>query len=290
MDITLALGGGGAKGNAHIGVLRRLEQEGFRIKGIAGTSFGGLVAAYYAFGYSPDQIEEMFSRLDQTLLYGHAPGEAPSLLGLAGVTNLLEGSLSGRTFADLKLPCILTAVDLKSGNEVLFSNGPLVDAILASIAMPGIFPARYIGDQELVDGGVLDPVPVAPARSLAPQLPVVAVVLTAPIGGPAQPWSIPIPSYLPRLVTMRLSRMRYALALDTFMRSLDIIGRAMTHYRLEVDQPDVIIRPRVTEIDTFDRVDVHSVVQKGEEAVEEVLPALRNMFTWRRRFRRVRGI
>jgi NTE family protein len=290
MDITLALGGGGSKGNAHIGVIRRLEKEGFRIKGIAGTSFGGLIAAYYASGYSPDQIEEMFSLLDQALLYGHAPGEAPSLLGLAGVTNLLEGSLSGRTFADLKLPCILTAVDLKSGNEVLFSSGPLVDAILASIAMPGIFPARYIGDQELVDGGVLDPVPVAPARSLAPRLPVVAVVLTAPMGGPAQPWTIPIPAYLPRLVTMRLSRMRYALALDTFMRSLDIIGRAMTHYRLEVDQPDVIIRPRVTEIDTLDRVDVHTVVQKGEEAVEEVLPALRNMPTWRRRFRRVRGI
>jgi NTE family protein len=289
MDITLALGGGGAKGNAHIGVIRRLEKEGFRIRGIAGTSFGGLVAAYYAFGYSPDQIEEMFSLLDQALLYGHAPGEAPSLLGLAGVTNLLEGSLSGRTFADLKLPCILTAVDLKSGNEVLFSSGPLVDAILASIAMPGIFPARYIGDQELVDGGVLDPVPVAPARSLAPRLPVVAVVLTAPMGGPAQSWTIPIPAYLPRMVTMRLSRMRYALALDTFMRSLDIIGRAMTHYRLEVDQPDVIIRPRVTEIDTLDRVDVHAVVQKGEEAVEEVLPALRNMFTWRRRFRRGRG-
>jgi hypothetical protein len=84
--------------------------------------------------------------------------------------------------------------------------------------------------------------------------------------------------------------MRYALALDTFMRSLDIIGRAMTHYRLEVDQPDVIIRPRVTDIDTLDRVDVHTVVQKGEEAVEEVLPALRNMSTWRRRIRRVRGI
>ena len=290
MDITLALGGGGAKGNAHIGVVRRLEEEGFRIKGIAGTSFGGLVAAYYASGYSPDQIEEMFSLPDQALLYGHAPGEAPSLLGLAGVTHLLEGSLSGRTFADLKIPCILTAVDLKSGNEVLFSSGPLVDAILASIAIPGVFPARYIGDQELVDGGVLDPVPVAPARSLAPRLPVVAVVLSAPMGGPAQPWTIPIPAYLPRMVTMRLSRMRYAMALDTFMRSLDIIGRAMTHYRLEVDQPDVIIRPRVTEIDTLDRVDVHTVVQKGEEAVEEVLPALRNMSTWRRRFRRVRGI
>ena len=290
MDITLALGGGGAKGHAHIGVIRQLEKEGFRIKGIAGSSFGGLVAVYYALGYSPDQIEEMFSLHDQALLYGHAPGEAPSLLGLAGATNLLEGSLADRTFDDLKLPCALTAVDLKSGNEVIFSKGRLVDAILASIAMPGVFPARYIGDQELVDGGVLDPVPVAPARSLAPKLPVVAVVLTAPIGGPAQPWTIPIPSYLPRLVTMRLSKMRYALALDTFMRSLDLIARAVTQYRLEMDRPDAIIRPRVTNIDTLDLVDVHIVVRKGEEAVEEALPELKRLSRWRKRFHRVTGV
>jgi len=155
--------------------------------------------------------------------------------------------------------------------------------------MPGIFPARYVGDQELVDGGILDPVPVAPARALAPNLPVVAVVLTAPIGGPAQSWTIPMPSYLPRTLMERFSKMRYALALDTFMRSLDIIGRAVTHYRLEVDQPDVIIRPRVTEIDTLDRVDVHTVVRKGEEAVEEALPELKKLFGWRKRFYRVRG-
>jgi len=290
MDITLALGGGGAKGHAHIGVIRRLEKEGFRIKGIAGSSFGGLIAVYYALGYSPDQIEDMFSLLDQALLYGHAPGDAPSLLGLAGATNLLEGSLSDRTFADLKIPCVLTAVDLKSGNEVIFSKGRLVDAILASIAIPGVFPARYIGDQELVDGGVLDPVPVAPARALAPRLPVVAVVLTAPIGGPAQPWTIPIPSYLPRVVTMRLSKMRYALALDTFMRSLDIIGRAVTQYRLEMDRPDAIIRPRVTDIDTLDLVDVRSVVRKGEEAVEDALPDLKRLSRWRKRFHRVTGV
>jgi NTE family protein len=210
-------------------------------------------------------------------------------LGLAGVTNLLEGSLSKRTFDDLKVPCVLTAVDLKSGNEVVISNGRLVDAILASIAMPGVFPARYIDGQELVDGGVLNPVPVGPARSLAPRLPVVAVVLAAPIGNPAQSWSIPFPSYLPRPLMVRLSKMRYAQAWDTFMRSLDIIGRAMTQYRLEIDRPDVIIRPQVNEIDTLDRVDVHAVVQKGEEAVEEALPELKKLSRWRKRFRRAIG-
>jgi NTE family protein len=283
MDITLALGAGGVKGNAHIGVIRRLEKEGFRIRGIAGSSFGGLVAVYYALGYSPDQIEDMFALVDQALLYGRAPDEGPSLLGLAGVKNLLEGSLSDRTFGDLKLPCILTAVDLKSGNEVNISEGRLVDAILASIAMPGIFPARHVDGHELVDGGVLDPVPVVPARSLAPKLPVVAVVLTAPIGSPAQSWNIPIPPYVPRTLMTRLSKMRYVQAWDTFMRALDIIGRAVTQYRLEVDRPDVIIRPRVNGIDTLDRVDVHAVVRKGEEAVEEALPELKRLSRWRKR-------
>lgn len=289
MDITLALGAGGAKGNAHIGVIRRLEKEGFRIRGIAGSSFGGLVAVYYALGYSPDQIEDMFALVDQAVLYGRAPDDGPALLGLSGVRNLLEGSLSDRTFEDLKLPCVLTAVDLKSGNEVLFSEGRLVDAMLASIAMPGVFPARYLDGYELVDGGVLDPVPVVPARSLFPKLPVVAVVLASQIGSPAQSWNIPTPSYVPRTLMLRLSKMRYAQAWDTFMRSLDIIGRAVTQYRLEVDRPDAIIRPRVNGIDTLAPVDVHAVVRKGEEAVEEGLPELQKLSSWRRRFQRVIG-
>ncbi len=144
MDIALALGAGGVKGNAHLGVIRRLEREGFRIKAVAGTSFGGIVAALYALGYSADQLEEMFASLDQTQLYGHAPDDGPSLMGLAGVTRFLEETIGNRTFEDLKLPCALTAVDLKSGNEVILSKGPIIDAILATIAIPGIFPARYV--------------------------------------------------------------------------------------------------------------------------------------------------
>ena len=75
MNITFALGGGGAKGNSHIGVIRCLEKEGFKINAVAGTSFGGLVAVFYALGYSPDDIEEMFSALDHSQLYGHSPDE-----------------------------------------------------------------------------------------------------------------------------------------------------------------------------------------------------------------------
>ena len=291
MEITLALGGGGSKGNAHIGVIRRLEKEGFRIRGVAGTSFGGLVAIFYALGHSPDEIEELFASVNQTHFYGHAPNDGPSLLGLAGVTRLLKEKIGDCTFDDLKLPCVLTAVDLKSGQEVLLSKGRVVDAMLATIAMPGVFPARYIDGLELVDGGTLDPVPVAAARMLAPRLPVVAVVLTLPMGIPAQSWRIPFQNHWAgRIVSRLISRMRYATVWDVFSRSLDITSRAMTQYRLQVDRPEIIIRPKVYEIDTLDVVDVHEVVKRGEEAVEAALPQLRSLFTWRNRMRRTMGV
>ena len=290
MDVTLALGGGGSKGNAHIGVIRRLEKEGFRIKGVAGTSFGGLVAVLYALGYSPDKMEEIFASLDPSQFYGHAPNDGPSLMGLAGVTRLLEEMIGDKTFADLNLPCVLTAVDLKSGQEVLLKNGRLVDAMLATIAMPGIFPARYIDGLELVDGGTLDPVPVAPARMLAPRLPVVAGGLARAMGLPAQSWRIPLQKYWAgRIVSSLLSKMRYDSVWDIFSRSLDITSRAVTQYRLEMDRPEVIIRPQVHDIDTLDVVDIRDVAKRGEVAVEAALPQLRSLFTWRNRWRRSIG-
>jgi NTE family protein len=271
-------------------VIRRLEQEGFRIQGVAGTSYGGLIAVLYALGYSPDKIEETFAALDQTQFYGHAPDDGPSLMGLAGVTRLLEEMIGNATFDDLKLPCVLTAVDLKSGNEVLLTQGRLVDAMLATIAMPGVFPARYIDGLELVDGGTLDPVPVAPARMLAPRLPVVAVVLTMPMGVPAQSWRIPLQKYwVGRLVSRVLSKTRYDTVWDVFSRSLDITSRAVTQYRLQVDRPEIIIRPQVYDIDTLDVVNVHEVAKRGEVAVEAALPQLRSLFTWRNRWRRSIG-
>jgi NTE family protein len=290
MNITLALGGGGARGNSHIGVIRRLEQEGFHIKGVAGTSFGGIVAVFHALGYSADEIEELFAALDQSQLYGHAPEEGPSLLGLAGATRWLRRVIGDRTFADLKKPCILTAGDLNNGREILLSKGSLVEAILATIAIPGIFPSRRIGKLELVDGGILDPVPVAAARSLAPRLPVVAVVLISSLGLPAQSWNIPLPEYLPHRLIERIGKTRYVQALDVFLRSLDIANRAVTEYRLEVDKPEIVLRPRVADIATLQRVDVHAVAKKGEEAVEAKLPELKKLFAWQIRLRRALGV
>ena len=286
MNISLALGGGGAKGNSHIGVIRRLEKEGYKIRAAAGTSFGGIVAVFYAAGYSIAKIEDMFAGLDQVSLYGRAPNQEPSLLGLAGAEKWLREVFGDKTFADLKLPCAVTAVDLKSGTEVILSHGAVVDAILATVAVPGVLPHVHMHEWELVDGGVLNPVPVSVARSLAPKLPVVAVVLTESLGIPARTWTLPLPHLLPRALVNRLARVSYAQAFDIFMRSLDIVDRALAEYRLEVDKPEIVIRPVVNHLDVFSKVDVRAVAQLGEQATEVVLPELKKYFAWKNRFRR----
>jgi NTE family protein len=280
MNISVALGGGGSKGNSHIGVLRRLEREGYHIRALAGTSFGGIVAVFYAAGYSPTQIEDLFADLDQVQLYGHGENDNPSLLGLAGAGKWLEKTLGERTFKDLKIPCAVTAVDLKSGCEVVLSEGQLVDALMATIAIPGIFPPRHLNDWELVDGSVLNPVPVSVARMLAPDLPVVAIILTEALGSSAKTMTMPIPSYVPRSIVKRLARLNYAQAFDIFLRSLDVVDRALAEYRLVVDKPEIIIRPDVHHIDILDKVDVREVARLGDEATEIVLPELKRVVAW----------
>lgn len=286
MNISVALGGGGSKGNSHIGVLRVLEQEGFHIRAIAGTSFGGLVACFYAAGFSPDQIEDKFAAADQSRLYDRVGDESPSFLGLGGVSRWLDRHLGDRTFDGLKIPCVLTAVDMKTSQEIVLRTGRLRDAILATIALPGIFPAYHLGEWELVDGGVLDPVPVSLARSLAPSLPVVAVSLSTPLGEPARSLSVPFANGLPAPLISRLGSLRITRAFDIFMRGLDIGNRQITELRFRLEKPDFVIRPNLAHIGLLDRVDVHEVTQLGEAATRAVLPELKRALSWKTRLRR----
>ena len=280
MDITLALGGGGAKGNAHIGAIRRLEKEGYRIRSVAGTSFGGLVAILYASGLKPNEIEEIFTSTDQGSLYVRDSMDGPSLLGLSGVRKFLDALLGGKTFDDLKIPCAVTAVDAKTGSEVVISEGYLRDGVLATIALPGIFPPHRLNNWELMDGGVLNPVPVTVARMLSPDLPIVAVVLNDPLDIPVRTYAIPVPAIWPKQITDRIYRLHVAQAFDIFMRAVDLSSRAVAHYRLEADAPDVIVRPDVHHIELLDKVVVKDVAMLGEDAVEAVLPELKKVTSW----------
>jgi NTE family protein len=288
MQISIALGGGGSKGMAHMGVLRCLENEGFEIQALAGTSAGGIVGALYAAGYTPDVIIERFTQVDQSNLYARQSGDGPSLLGVAGLNQVFDEMLGDRTFEDLMIPLGLTAVDMKTGQEVVIKRGRVVDAILASMALPGIFPPREWEGHYLVDGGLLDPVPIEPARSLAPELPVVAVVLS-PVEYQMTDADNP-PAYLTKSPLLRqIARLRVTQAFNIFVYSTDIGHRYIAEMRLKLEKPDVIIRPDLADIGLLDRVDIVDLAQRGESAAREALPELRQALNFKNKLiRRLR--
>lgn len=286
LDISVALGGGGARGIAHLGVLLALEEYGYRVRAIAGTSAGGIIAAIYAAGYSPAEILARFIEVDQSALYGRRQGDSPSILGVAGINQILQEMLGDRTFEELKIPCALTAVNLETEEEVILRRGRVVDAVLATIALPGIFPPQLWEGYHLVDGGLLDPVPVLPARNLAPHLPVVAVVLTSIS---PQPGSILDP---PKIVgsnplLREIARLRIGQAFNIFLRSIAIGSRYLTLLRLQIDRPEVVINPELLEIGILDRVDILDLAMRGRLAVEDAISELEKEKRWTRRLGRI---
>ena len=271
MDITIALGGGGTRGAAHIGVLRVLERSGFHVRAIAGTSIGSMVGIFYASGFSPDQIEEIFASVDQSKLYGWPLSDGAGLLGNRAIHDFLKTHLGETTFDDLKLPCAAVAVDLNSNREIILKKGRVVDAILASIAVPGLFPPRELDEYRLIDGGTLDPVPVRAARDLAPGLPAVAVSLMPPLDMPATPLGI-VSISTSNPLTKQFARMNITQAFQVFADSVVIASRQMAELRLKLDQPELIIHPDVNGVNLLDRIDVHEIARRGEAATEAVLP------------------
>jgi NTE family protein len=288
MEISLALGGGGARGIAHLGVLRVLEEHNVKIGAIAGTSMGGLVGACYLAGFSPAALIDRFSAVDQPRLYGTSKGDEPSLLGLAGATQVLAELLGDMTFDDLPVPFAVTAVDIEHGQSIVISDGRLMDAVLATVAVPGIFPARRWGDKLLVDGGVADPVPVDVARELAPGLPVVAVVLSEP----TKPvFNMPVPEFPGAAPVIEyLSKIRLAQAMDVFIRSIEVGGMILSELRLELDKPDVIIRPKLLGIGLLDKVDIESLAEIGEIAAFHSLPEISRVTSFGAQIRRTLGL
>ncbi len=285
MNLALALGGGGAKGHAHLGVLRVLEQENFRITAIAGTSAGGIIGACYAAGYTPDELVDYFQQIDQSNLYRRRPEDGPSFLGVKGLNRMFEELLGERTFADLRIPLVLTAVDLNTGAEVLLREGRVVDAVLATMAIPGIFPPQEWDNALLVDGGVLDPVPVAPARGLAPGAPVLAVALTPPLQSARRMTAMIKPPPVP--VLERFVRSRVVQAFNIFAQAMSINTAALTEFRLQLDPPDVLLRPEVSDIGVLDYVNVAEMARRGEAVARRHLPEIRRAAGWQGRLRRL---
>ncbi|MCX6069685.1 MAG: patatin-like phospholipase family protein, partial [Chloroflexi bacterium] len=132
MEIALALGGGGMRGLAHIGILKVLEREGIRVAAVAGTSIGGIIGAAYAAGYGPDQLANLGSAASLREMLRARP-EGPSLMGISRIEEWLHDILGQRTFADLRMPFVVTAADLNTGQEVVIKEGIVAHAVLATI-------------------------------------------------------------------------------------------------------------------------------------------------------------
>ncbi|NTV36827.1 MAG: patatin-like phospholipase family protein [Anaerolineaceae bacterium] len=285
-EIVLALGGGGTKGISHIGVLKVFERENIKIKAVAGTSAGGIVGAAIAAGLTSADIESFLQKTNKLgNLFHRSPSDAPSLIGLSGFTEAFKDLLQDKTFDDLIMPFACTAVDQESSQEIILNKGKVIDAVLATIAIPGIFPPQRIHDHILVDGGVLDPVPVTLARWLMPSYPVVAVCLTPS----PEKWAelghakIKPPIAIPGPILNQFYRLRLAQAFQTFTNSMDITARMLAELRLQNDRPDIIIRPEVSSYGLLDSADPAEIIRLGEIAAEGALADIKRVSSLPRR-------
>jgi len=263
-SLGLALSGGGARGLAHIGVLKVLEREGIPIDLLAGTSMGGLVAAAYAAGMSAADLEQEALRMAS--LRRLLPLADPTLprQGLfqgQRVVNYLSLHLGERTFDHLRIPLALVAVDLNSQRQVILRQGRVVDAVRATIAIPGLLTPVKRDGQLLVDGGVLNNLPTDVVRSMGAD---VVVAVDVPSNG---------------ISISRLRQHRYIPnglidTLDVLWRSLMIMIAEIERYQLAQAPPDALIRPDipagVTALTGFTRAD--EIIGVGEEAAIEALP------------------
>ncbi len=199
--VGIALGGGGARGFAHIGVLKVLEREGIFPRLVAGTSMGGVIGAMYAAGLSATQMEaEAVKATSRRADMIRAIDVSVSQTGLvrgARIYDYIAGVIGLETkFSDLRRPLSMVAVDLNTGREVVLHSGRVADAVRATISVPGVFRPVEIGRLRLVDGGMLNNVPVDVVRKMGADVVIAVDVLpsftqnlpgVAPVVEPLQP-------------------------------------------------------------------------------------------------------
>lgn len=272
--IGLALGGGGGKGSAHIGVLMALQALRIPIDAVAGTSIGGLVAAMYTIGYTPYEIEQWFRRGTARRILERDPTNG-GFLGTRKIEALLREALGDRTFADTRLPLALVAVDVRTGEEVLLRDGLLVEAVLATTAVPGIFPPVGRGGQLLVDGGVRNNVPVDVAQTLG-----AGRVIAVDLGMLAEQFTLgvaPEPGGTPWSLRRWVPRSQLAVA----ERALAIMMAQITEQRLAATPPAVLLRPAVGTMMPFDFSHVEQGRLQGERTTFAQRAELEVLRRWR---------
>jgi len=246
--IALALGGGAARGFAHVGVIKALEAQGIHPDIVVGTSAGSVVGALYAAGYGGFELQRLAFGMDDSAVSDWSLPDRGIIKGEA-LQNYVNAALGNRPIEKLGKMLAIVATDLQSGEAVVFRTGNTGMAVRASSSVPGIFQPARINGREYVDGGLVSPVPVKIARELGADVVIAVDISSQPQFGKTDS------------------------SLAVLLQTFNIMAHTIASH--ELPQADVVLHPRIGGISGTDFQGKHLAILEGERAVAESLPALR---------------
>ena len=251
MNIGLALGGGAARGWAHVGVLEALDSRGLEIKAVAGTSIGALIGAFAA-ADKLDELKEISTSFGRRAAFKLFDPVFPVAGFVDGrkVEQFLREHLGDINIEDLPIPYAAVAVDLATGESLELHEGSVVDAVRASISIPGVFTPALSQGRCLVDGGLANPLPVDVVRGMGGDR-VIAVDLNKDLP----------PSKGGRRPNI----------MQVLNSTVVVMERQLTLLRLKLDPPDLVIRPELSTVGMMDFHAVQEGIAAGRKAAEEAL-------------------
>jgi NTE family protein len=294
--IGLALGGGAARGFAHIGILRTLIAHGIVPNVVVGTSIGGVVGGAYAAGHL-DTLEEWARSLQPRNILGYLDIRlnGSGLIGGDRLAAQLEAAIGPILIEELPLKFATVATEVRTGHEIWLTHGRMVDAMRASYALPGIFSPVLVGDRWLVDGALVNPVPVSAARALGAEI-VIAANLSSDVfthsttiyshGAPADGPEAVIEPAPPKRRFGKLFSAERAMKREFFggggrpgissvmVDAFNIMQDRITRARLAGDPPDLLISPRVGQIGWFDFHRADDLIGYGARAAERAIDSI----------------
>lgn len=248
--VALALGSGGERGFAHIGVIKALEANGIGVDIVVGTSSGSVVGALYAGGYKSDELEQLALKLDQAQLNDFELSKRGYIRG-EQLQDFINRALKNRSIEQLNKSFVAIATQLGSGNAVAFNRGNTGMAVRASSSIPGIFHPVLINGEEYVDGDLKKPVPVSVSREMGADI-VIAVDISQ------QPKDNPAPQDI----------------IDTLTQSIRIMRQSILARELESAQ--IVIRPAIGQTPEIDTASKKLLIKNGEDATIAALPQIRD--------------
>jgi len=304
--LGIALGSGSSRGFAHIGILRVFEDENIPIDYIAGTSIGAYIGAIYSAG-AIKELEEFILSLDWKKLFRYYDLRLSKSGIFSGkkIMELLEMVLDGLNFEELYIPFSCVAVDIKRAKEVVFESGDILKAIRASLSMPGVFTPVEYGDMLLVDGGIMNPVPVDIVKSMGADI-VIAVDLSGifleenplfldfndeiSLGlsrrykrkekksrEQNQKLSNKLTEWVLKLVDKNGKVSTKPFIVDIVLAGIDIMISEITKLKLSIYKPDIIISPNLTDMRFIDFYRAKEAIDEGKKIAYKLLPKIKKL-------------